>query len=916
MTDRLPVASSALVGERAKKLVAEGGARLLVLRARPRWTGPDELTVTGRRVLVRPAVSQLAALSALAETDPDDYLVLLTDRTDQDLGDAVLLRAYRQRVESVDEWSAIAGLYDAQRLDPALLRAGAWVPAALLEHQPAEGWPRVATGVVTADHALGNLLGACLRLLLPVELDLVGLITALDTPESRGAWQATAEPLRDELRHWAVGSLGAAAGMALAAAARGPISIVATGLALDVLWPTDTGEPDEPEQVLARGRIESRIDGRPVPPTVARTLADAARTQLLRLDLDQDPSVPGVLAQAEALLADLDWPAGAERSTALPAGLRARHRALAALLTDATSAGLTANLPRIEGALTDVVHHDRAVPHDPEVTAARMAVRLARWAASLAERDLPTELGAALRDYLTDGAWVDRAAAVVWNGSTDDVVSTVYRSLLATVRRLRDLRDRNAARLLAAATLRDEAPTGAVLIENALGEVVWPTAATTRPLVILLDGMSAPVAIELAEALVGDGWVERVPDGGGRFPLLAALPTLTRYSRTAFFTGELRDGTQDTETAAMRSRFGAPLFHKNDLRSDGGEALPAPVRAAIENPDQRLVATVLNTIDDALDKHDPGGTRWEVAAIQHLRALLSAAADAGRTVVLTSDHGHVVERGSDGRPTPGAEARRRPANSGAPADDEVLVRGRRVLTGEDVLPWREDLRYASLRSGYHGGASLAEITVPFLVFGRPGQPAAAGWRDAPPQTPLWWNETQRAATPGSRRALRTAGSAGRGDSAAAPPSRLPAPTDDGPQGVLAFDLPEPPSLPAARSAVERAFAGLPGASVMEGLAASEVYGHQRTRAGRHALSHDQVVVALTTLLDGGGRAHRDTLATALDIPETSFGSVFAALGRLLNVDSYPVIALDPDGVTVRLDEALLRDQFELGSARG
>ncbi len=116
--------------------------------------------------------------------------------------------------------------------------------------------------------------------------------------------------------------------------------------------------------------------------------------------------------------------------------------------------------------------------------------------------------------------------------------------------------------------------------------------------------------------------------------------------------------------------------------------------------------------------------------------------------------------------------------------------------------------------------------------------------------------------------------------------------------------------------MEGVFAAAIVASLVDRLAASQVYEHQRTRAGRHALAHDQVVVALNTLLDGGGRVHRDTLAGALDIPATSFGSVFAAISRLLNVDGYPVIALDPDGVTVLLDETLLDEQFELADARG
>ena len=319
---------------------------------------------------------------------------------------------------------------------------------------------------------------------------------------------------------------------------------------------------------------------------------------------------------------------------------------------------------------------------------------------------------------------------------------------------------------------------------------------------------------------------------------------------------------------------------------------------------------------DALDKHDPGGMRWTLAGIQNLRTLLNAAAVAGRTVVLTSDHGHVVERGSEARPVPGAAARHRSVESGGPGADEISVRGRRVVSGPQILPWREDLRYASLRSGYHGGASLAEITVPFLVFGRPGQRPPTGWRDAPPQVPGWWNEEQRVATPGLRRSRRSERQAGVLIDLVQPvPGGRAAPIDDGPQGVLAFELPLPPAR-TGRAASDGSVPGRPAELLISALAASTIYVHQRSRAGRHALSHDQVAAAITALAARGGRTHRDTLATALDIPASSFSNVFAAIVRLLNVDGYPVISLDADGVTVLLDEGLLREQFELGGVHG
>ena len=57
------------------------------------------------------------------------------------------------------------------------------------------------------------------------------------------------------------------------------------------------------------------------------------------------------------------------------------------------------------------------------------------------------------------------------------------------------------------------------------------------------------------------------------------------------------------------------------------------------------------------------------------------------------------------------------------------------------------------------------------------------------------------------------------------------------------------------------------------------------------------------------------MAAAVGIPIANVGQVFAAVRRLFNVDGYGVIELDTDGVTLRLDEQLLREQFNVGSAR-
>ncbi|HMO11405.1 MAG TPA: hypothetical protein PKB06_07885, partial [Actinotalea sp.] len=216
MTDRVPEASYALVRERARQLVADGRSRVLVLRAKPVWRHGD-LAVAESTVQVRPAVSQLAALDALMQCR-DGYLVLLTDRTEADLGDVVLIHAERQRVETIDEWEAVPPLFGATVLDPALRALGAWVPTALLDHQPAQGWPAAPNGSVTADHALGALLARLLGSG-PVP-DLGALLAALDEPAGRAGWQGVPGPVRSGLAAWVRGvpSLGRAAEMALAAA--------------------------------------------------------------------------------------------------------------------------------------------------------------------------------------------------------------------------------------------------------------------------------------------------------------------------------------------------------------------------------------------------------------------------------------------------------------------------------------------------------------------------------------------------------------------------------------------------------------------------------------------------------------------------------------------------------------------------
>lgn len=861
--------SPAMVQQRAADLV-KSGAQILLLRARPEWSYGD-VKVGDALVRVLPGVSQLAVLDILASLATDERAIVLTDRPAEDLGDAVLSRAYKYGIELPDEWQAVPRLFPGATEVGRDLRRLDWAATALLDHQPPGGWPRSVEPALTARHAVGSLLARVLGLGADTQLDGVLLLTALGRRDVRAAWGTIDPQLRRHLIDWARAELGDPAAIALQIAQRNEhVTPLAVGLALDVLWPEDGAAPSE-TQVSARVRVESFVDGKPVPVDGAKAIARLAKVAVLRLEVDNSPELGVALQQAEALLGDVGWPEGAEQSAVLHPGYLARVRALASALTSGDN---------VEEALIRVLEH-----RDADFSQApTMAVRLHRWLATAEEA--ATSLGGDLQRQMNDGAWVDAAVGAVWHGSPDPVIAGAYQQLLDKVHVRRKQRDRAAASRLD--QVKGPHDQRAVGVERLLAEIVDPWRRRGGALLVVLDGMSGAIATGLASEVARLGLVEWVPARThARQTVVAALPSLTNVSRTSLFCGEVRSGTGEDEKRGLATAFpGAKLFHKNDLRSEGGAALPGDVMAALRDPAVPVVAVVINAIDDATHKNDMSAWDWDLRSLDPLRALLEAAISARRAVILASDHGHVVERDSEALSVSGAESRWRPASTGVPRAGEVLVSGPRVVAprGEAVLLWRDDAHYGPRRAGYHGGASLAELTIPVLVFqAATVTTGASGWEQAAPQVPLWWNDP-----------------IGRALSTQAPPQPTKTRKTQAPSrsdGLFELDdLPTP-------------------AGLVQSVLASTTYAEQKRMAGRRALDDRTAEAVLRALVDRGGRAHQDTVAAAAGIPTADVGQVFAAVRRLLNVDGYGVIELDTDGVTLRLDEHLLREQFEVGGTR-
>ncbi|GAA4742163.1 BREX-2 system phosphatase PglZ [Amnibacterium soli] len=862
-------------------------SRTILVRAQPAWSGAPALEISGEKVRIVEGVSGLAALDAMRAADKNEFVAVLTALTEAELGTPVVLEVEKQRVTDLDEWNVLPALFGVRDAPARPVRdLGSWVPRFLTSLRHDRGFPPAPGGVLTADHVVRSALVALLGL---HRLDALESSTALAPLDDAGV-RARLDELGQDAREGFIRAVATHVDSHLAMALRavtapGRVSAISVGLVVGELWAAGATPPDA-TVAAARVRAERYIG--PTPSAVAaQRYGASAKLITQRWLADGDQHSREVLEQAEALCGDLGWTEGAAASDFLPAGLRARVAAFAASIEAAAAAPNPRASLTVDDALTAIEAHGARATFARSSATARMAARLVRW---LVQTAPPTPgLTAAMLSYATDGAWAERALGDIWDGDTDRGLAQAYRTLAHAVQAVRRQQDAAAAATLTGELVADDA---VLPIESLLSRLVVPLTTRDRVLLIVLDGMSAPTGVEIAAGLPAQGWTELVQAATlRRGAALAVLPTVTEYSRTSLFAGELLAGNQQIEKSRFAAAVGGIVFHKDDLRAEAGHALPPAVSDAIADSGRKVVGVVLNTIDDSLASADADSLRWTLHSVAHLEAVLAAAQNAGRTIILTSDHGHVVERGSELRSVPQSPARWRDASTGPSGAHERLVTGPRVLApgGTAVLAVSDGLRYASKKAGYHGGASLAELTIPLIVIKPRGVQNPDGWVEAPPQEPTWWNEPARASV----------------EMPPAPVKPTRSRTTKVPVSSAAlFDLePDAAMTP-----------GPSGRSIGERLIDSPIYKARRGIAGRHPVDDSVAVTILTTLTTAGGRAHRDTLAVRAAVPGTTMAGLLAALRRVLNVDGYPVIDMDADGATVVLDLKLLEEQFELGAA--
>lgn len=897
---------------------------VLLVGAAPVWPHEPTLTVDGGvRVRVVPCVSPLAVWEQLTLAH-DGPVVILTDLPQHLLGVGVLSRVFRRRIIDLDPWDLVTECFGVRQLDSRLV-ALRWAGRALVDAMPPSGWPRLTGAILERDTALRHLAAQRLGLarlgLAPDDLDVTALLWWTTLPAAADALTALPEAERVGLLDWLTDALGAPVrGLRALLTVERLADALPLGLVCAALWSPRAGTA--PETLRAQGRIEQYFGNPPLPTAVLEsfgTAAERAMGDLVRAAVRQDDRLPyarqishTVLDRAEELLLMFSAREPARVSRTLRVGFEDRLGVTARALRDTVAAvdraerdpgQVTVALDAADTAVTDLGRHRLAGLYPHRVERARMAVRLVRWLAG--EPALPTGVGHGVDRQVTEWGWVDLAAEHVWAG--DDAhaeLGLAYRAVYDRVRERRREADRVFAERLAVWTRDGAGPTGNLLtVETLMPRVVGPVVrdGSRAMLVVVVDGMSAAVAADLGAELVARGWVEYDPladDGPARRRgAVAALPTVTSVSRTSLLTATLGVGDQATERTAFarlplwRGRR-AELFHKGTVHGEAGEVLHERLVRALGDLDT-TVGVVLNTVDDALDHgRESADAGWRLDGLGPLRTLLDHARYHGRAVVITSDHGHVLDRESSQRSAGVALSARHRVDPLPPADGEVELAGPRVVADDNrvVALWDPRLRYLPRRAGYHGGASLAEVAVPVLALLPLGAAAPANWRPLPAPQPTWWTAapTDPGETPPPVPAQRTTDRAGRRK------RTIPAPPAPDP-GLLAL-LPAAPDRPRASE------------SLLDRLCASEMFAAQQALTPR-PVPVAKIRGALAALIDNNGVLATAQVAERAGEQVARANGFVATLQRILNVDNYPVLSQIDDGRTVRLDVPLLCRQF-------
>jgi PglZ domain len=850
-----------------------GSGRVHVVHLDGPWAGAEQLLVGDQYVDVRVCPSELAVREELTHPRPSGRTTVLLCPVEL-RGADLLARIAKRRVLRLHAWDAVPHLFGVRQIDPILLKEK-WMAEALVEAAPVGGYERSAAQALDADRAWRALLRH--RHGIDVEGGLGALMTWAGGPDAMRLTERSAIERDAVVRRLESTIDGSAPVLALATVGKGS-QAWPLGLAVRVLLDGPAGEA----RAASRTLLSVMLGGWAFDNHDARAWARASEDHVTDLLARDAPAGQATLQAADRAIASLQAEPLVGVSDLVTAGLQARLRDLASAL--ARRGAEQAAPGEVEQAAQRVRRH-RLEDHHALAT---MVTRLTRWL------DLAggggDDFRALAQAHVTDQAYVDWARTTLRVATGEPTLDEQLRALIAEADARRREQDLAFATRLAS-YVGHAAAGGLVLgVEEVLDRVVAPIAKQRPVMLLVLDGMSHRVACELMEDIVARGWIElRPPEEHTRTLVLSALPSVTAFSRTSLLSGTLVKGAAPDESKAFAahgglvaasSRGGAPLlFHKGALKDPHG-GLAAELRSELAG-DRRIVAAVVNAIDDHLAKDDQLAAPWSATYVPLLRLLLDEARNATRIVILASDHGHVLDHGGQSRNGGPEHGERYRSTAQAAGDGEQLVEGARVLAagGRCVLAVDEGIRYSNARKhGYHGGGSPQEVLAPLLVLAPGLADGLDGWVETGYDPPAWWT----------------------GQAVPEPAVQVaPASPVEEPSGQLILS--------------EQAAAAAGPAWIAE-LLGAETFAAQRAAASRSQVPEERVVAILVALNDAGGKLLQDALARRVNIAPVRLRGTLAVMRQLLNVDGYPVLSVDEDTGDVVLDVGLLREQFGLRTA--
>lgn len=880
-------------------LAREPAALAVAIRSATKQDWPDAVMQRGRRFSLRWCDSMLAMREALCDVEQDDAadagLVMLTPLGSHEIAEDISARLARGRVFQPEGWEIVRQLFGAKEVDARLGRYS-WMPQVLVDGAAQGAYTPVANGFLDLETAWKELLQRFLQLEEP-RPDATALLRWTMQPSADASLNLLPTNARTDALRWLGESAGTTGNMVLACVKAGRTGdAMALGLVCGVLYAT----AGEGQAALGHAtiRLERFVNDTHVGMAEGRAWAEAAR-QLVR-DGGADVYRPA-LDRADALLNDLRVAEFAHLSDVSPLGFDQRMRSFAALLTLHVQAPTDESLTSVEEAANRVLAHVLAASQPQRADRVEMARRMARWLARPAAT--ATTVAALVCWQADEGAFVDWARFRLLGGDELEEVSHSYGAVRTSVIARRNALGQQFALALQHWNAQAPGAEGRIVpLEAVLDRVVAPLAAHQPVLLLVVDGLSTSIFRELFARAERLGWAEMVPATLAR-PLagVAAFPTITEVSRATLLCGKLTTGTSSLEKTGFsthaallaQSRADVPpkLFHKGDL-SDSTN-LSNEVRTAIANPQQRVVGLVYNAVDDHLSGPDQLHQRWNLEDLRLFLPILREAREARRVVVITADHGHMLEDGTT--QTPGGESDRWRIGNDAVNNNEIVLTGGRVRTPNGATSvtclWSESVRYAGRKNGYHGGVSPQEVTVPLTVLVPFGM-TLPEWQPALPAQPEWWDlpnlATPQTSAPQQAAAPRTV-------------SRQPAPPPPLGQHQL-FDTPMAPPPSASPAQAE---------DWIDTLLQSQVYASQRSLAARVAPPDEQMRKMLTALAERGGKLSRAALAQRLSIPEIRLNGMLSAVRRILNVDQATVLLVDESAGTVELNRTLLLQQFRI-----